>query len=836
MRRLFTIASAAVLLGAAAAPPALAIRPGQFIQTTEADFEPGENDNTVVTNLGDIKLATGITSLAELGEDASVIYDVAAIGDTIYLAAGPEGKLFKRVGDETTEVAALPNEQVFCLAQYGGKLLAGVSGKTSRLAELNDAGELVTIIELPDARYVWDIVVSEEEGPNPPVYVATGTEGVVYRVALGEDGQPAATPILDANQANILCLSMLNPGVLYAGADTDGLIYRLTANPDAETGFDSFVVFDAPEPEIGALLVLPDGTLYAGTADADQARPGRLGELVEEEVGRVAPAEAPAGEGEAEPEQPPAPDDLPEVPPAPEETAAPAEAAEAAAVAPTEAAPADQPAAAVPAQEEDEAADAQSEEEGEPDAEPTPEQRDRLRELVRARLEAARKSGALSAGPSRPGSASARPARRAQGGAPQEGPKEGNAVYRIDPEGFVAEVFRESVMILSIVNDDGQLIVATGNEGQVFRVDPSNNEMTIIADVEPEQVPALLLTPKGVLMGAANPAELLLLTGETATSGAYSGPILDAGQVSLWGAMHLTADIPAGASVAVATRSGNVEDPEEAPWSKWSDPITLEPQPDASPLQPRQLEVKAPPARFLQYRLTLTGGDGQTPVVGRVATAYVTPNLRPVVSTFKAAYPEPTPPQPGQEETEASPNMTVEWEASDPNGDRLLFTLAYQPAGAERWIDLASDLDALTYEWNTRRAPDGWYLLRVTASDKLDNPPDMVLTAHRRSAPVLVDTTAPTLEDVKAAVAGRAVTLSGTAVDAFSPIQSIAYVVDDAEFYEPILPTDLIFDSTREAWSVTISDLSPGDHVIILRVADVRGNTGYHAKIVNIRP
>ena len=57
--------------------------------------------------------------------------------------------------------------------------------------------------------------------------------------------------------------------------------------------------------------------------------------------------------------------------------------------------------------------------------------------------------------------------------------------------------------------------------------------------------------------------------------------------------------------------------------------------------------------------------------------------------------------------------------------------------------------------------------------------------------------------------------------------------MDSAELYEPILPEDLIFDSTRESFTVTISDLAPGPHVVTLRVADSRGNVGYQAVTLN---
>ena len=81
----------------------------------------------------------------------------------------------------------------------------------------------------------------------------------------------------------------------------------------------------------------------------------------------------------------------------------------------------------------------------------------------------------------------------ARGGAAAGGAKpEGNAVYKIDPEGFVTEVFREPVLVLAMVEDHGTLLIATGNEGQIYQVNPAAGETVVLAKVEPKDVIALL--------------------------------------------------------------------------------------------------------------------------------------------------------------------------------------------------------------------------------------------------------------------------------------------------------------------------------------------------------
>src|SRR5690606_26437413 len=118
--------------------------------------------------------------------------------------------------------------------------------------------------------------------------------------------------------------------------------------------------------------------------------------------------------------------------------------------------------------------------------------------------------------------------------------------------------------------------------------------------------------------------------------------------------------IPEGTRIRVQTRSGNVNDPEQAPWSAWTEPQVLEYAPEVPPLQPRELRVAAPPARFLQYRLTLESADNATPVVDQVKVTYVTPNMRPRIASITTTYPEP--PQGPDAGNEPPPtNLTIEW-------------------------------------------------------------------------------------------------------------------------------------------------------------------------------
>lgn len=798
-----------LMLGLATA--ALAVKPGTWSHQTEADFAAGETEHTIVTNLGEVQLARATRQLATLEGDDSIIYDIVRYGEDEYLAIGPEGKLARYHDESLTVLAEYEGEQVFALASTDAGLWVAVSGAKSRLEFRNgEALAVQTAIELPEVRYVWDMVIVGDR-----MYLATGDKGQVLWLEHGTK-EPKINVALDTQQPNVLCLGADDEGRVYAGTDGEGLIYRLTPSGGE---FSSFVLYDAPEPEIGALLVLPDGTAYAGTADAQQARPGRLEQAVAEARGRP---EIPAQDK---------PTEIPNVPPKPEpkpgaETAA----TDAKPAAAPDAADADAAKPAVPA-----VAEA---------AKPTTEQYDALRAAIRERLDQARKSGTITmqaqSGSSTNVSQRLR-SRASTAGAsrPSASGKQGNAIYRISPEGFVSEVFRESVMILRIVQGgaEGALLVGTGSEGELYRVTPGAEEVTTIADLEPQQIPALFDMGNGeVLLGTANPGRLMAVSNKFADSGTLTSDSLDAQQISLFGKLQVTAATPGDASIAIQTRSGNVKDTESGAWSEWSEPQTLKFDGGRS----AYVEVASPAARFLQYRLTLKSEGEQTPSVNSISLKYLMPNMAPRIASIKTEY-TPAKRSPGaQAEGAAAPPQTtlkVEWEAADANNDAMTYVLEASPFGSDApFVEVAKDLTANNYEWDTRTTPDGRYTLRVTASDAADNPPGSEKTATRRSDPVVVDNAPPALK-VEVEQAGKdAVTVTAAATDALSPVTEIRYTIDSEKEWQLVLPEDLIFDSTGETAVIKITGLSPGRHVVTVRAGDVLDNSAYIAQSFEIKP
>ena len=790
MRKGLFAGCAAILLGLAT--PATAVQPKEWTHGTEADFAEGARDDLVVTNYGDLRLGAALDRAADTPAAAELVYDVRGVAKALYVAAGPHAQVYRRGEDGLDRLLVDEEHQAFALGQWNGEPVVALSGPDPRLVALG-GDEPRVLARLGDVRYVWAVVAQPD---RDRLLVATGTPARVLVVHPGDGEAAEVSTALEAPAKNVLALTAAPDGRIYAGTDQKGLIYRLAED---DGGFQSFVVYDAPEPEIGSLAVGPDGAIYAGTADAEQAKPGKLDGPGSKEKGR--PTTEPEGNG--------TPD---EVPPDPSPV---------------------QPESEKPGEgnEEDRAGSTGRSSDADADVEPkepTPEQRDRLREAIREQLREARETGELQApapGPSGGHGGGGSPPTPRPDRSRNRDKKKGNAVYRIDSEGYVHELFRESIMALELaVAPDGRIWLGTGNAGKLFALEPDSRERAIVAELEADQVAALAPRADGGLwIGTANPGGLWHLSGAPSESGTYTSPELDANQVSLWGRAAIIARVPAGAKVVLETRSGNVGTADASAWSPWTKAGVLEPQMDDG-LRPRPLEIASPPARYLQYRLRLERGDGAdaAPVIRRVSLTRLMPNLAPRISAIKTKYEEPN----ERQGATAKTKLRVQWKASDPNGDALRYDLFCRRAGSAHWLPIAEEIEKNKFKWDTRRVADGSYQLEVRASDAPDNPSAMSQSARRRSAPVRIDNTAPSVVEGPSVEArpGEA-TITLTVADETGTIAAAGYAVDATEDYATVLPKDLIFDQGRETLSFTIPDLEAGAHAVTVRIRDGLGNT-----------
>jgi hypothetical protein len=98
------------------------------------------------------------------------------------------------------------------------------------------------------------------------------------------------------------------------------------------------------------------------------------------------------------------------------------------------------------------------------------------------------------------------------------------------------------------------------------------------------------------------------------------------------------------------------------------------------------------------------------------------------------------------------------------------------------------------------------------------------------SAPVMIDNTPPIVTIGPVRYTNGAAHVEFEAVDNASPLRHCEYSLDAAGWV-PVEAADGVIDSLREKFVLDLPGLAPGEHLLVLRVADSANNSGL-AKVV----
>ncbi|MFW6107626.1 MAG: hypothetical protein ACOC70_00365 [bacterium] len=412
-----------------------------------------------------------------------------------------------------------------------------------------------------------------------------------------------------------------------------------------------------------------------------------------------------------------------------------------------------------------------------------------------------------------------------------------NAVYRIAADGRVTELFRmKGMAFLSMLWHGEALYVGTAGEGRIVRI-VSERDVAVLG---------ALALPLELALGGGRSGELLAGTGNDgrlyraaslmAEEGTYTSPVHDAGLRSAWGTLRVKGVLPRRTAVRLSTRSGNSEKPDDT-WSAWSKPASVH----------EGRKIESPPARFLQYRLTLSTRSAKaTPQVDEVTFPYLQENYAPSVDAIDiGGSPAPNakdgkkkgapdnPPAGRAANGVVSGTVSVSWRASDRNGDTLDFALFFRGTDEKNWKRLDNAPDATRFGWDTHAVPDGTYALKVCASDTPANPPPRARTDCLVSQAVAVDNSPPTVKITRTRREGRRSKVEASVTDAGSAVAAARYSVDAGE-WKPLLPVGELFDQKTERLALTTDELEPGEHTLVIQAEDRAGNVGAAKTVFNI--
>jgi len=427
------------------------------------------------------------------------------------------------------------------------------------------------------------------------------------------------------------------------------------------------------------------------------------------------------------------------------------------------------------------------------------------------------------------------------GPAPKAGPqgqppppgekKKQSSIYKIDLFGIVSKIWSVSdrLMLSMVVDEHDNIIVGTGDKGQIYSVKPDGEQSTALVKCEEAQALAVLKSASGsMFISTGNAGKIYQLTSDRLKEGTLVSKTYDARLISKWGNIEWERIAPTDTQITLATRSGNTSKPDKT-WSDWSDEYS-----DAT-----GQKILSPPARFIRWRAKLTTSNPKVaPVLKVVKVVHLQQNVKPNIASVSVtrggaasggqkAPPQraPSPPKTGDKK------LTVKWQVKDPNNDSMEYTVYYKGVNEQNWKLLKEELKTNSHSWDSTSMPDGRYQIKVMASDKFSNPANLVKTAEKISQPFEIDNTQPTISEITATKANGSFTIAFSVEDNMNHIKEAKYAIDGGD-WQIAFPVDDIFDSMKEDFSFrTPADLKDGEHTIIIKITEAAGNVSAKDKL-----
>lgn len=432
---------------------------------------------------------------------------------------------------------------------------------------------------------------------------------------------------------------------------------------------------------------------------------------------------------------------------------------------------------------------------------------------------------------------------------------EKSALYRVHPDNTVDTLWTsKEENIFDLVEQSGRLLFSTDGQGRIYGFAP-DRQVTLIAQTNESEATRLALSPSGLLASTGNLGKLYRLTDALGTAGSYESPVHDAQSVARWGRLRWRGDVPQGARIVFRTRTGNSARPDRT-WSEWTQ----------APASPLGAAIVSPNARFIQWRAEIAAPAGASPVLDSVSVAYLPQNQSPAVRAItvttqllanQAAAAKVMPAaqqaaasysitvtdtgEPGASTASGTPvqtqsragarQLTIAWQADDPESDQLVYSLSFRGVEERQWKPIRSNLTESSFLLDADVLADGEYYFRVRASDRPSNAPAFAREAELVSAPVLVDNTPPVISFSSGVRANGRFEIDFEAADGASPLRRCEYSLD-AGPWTVLEAADGVTDSLAERFRVAIENLSPAEHLVVVRVYDAAGNAGLGKTLV----
>lgn len=406
-----------------------------------------------------------------------------------------------------------------------------------------------------------------------------------------------------------------------------------------------------------------------------------------------------------------------------------------------------------------------------------------------------------------------------------------------------------------------RILFATDQKGRIYELGKSRRgtqrQVHLVTESGHQQITQLARDGEGLLVASAHSAGLSRFKKHGKIVGVYKSAIHDAKAFARWGRLTWEGKDADLERVAIVTRSGNSAVP-DASWSEWSEEIRG--VIDLEGAGTFAGNVKSPPARYIQWKVTLARKNQITPLLRRVRLVYLPRNSPPHITDLKVTALQERSTVPSVSSTtsmssgsktdsaysitvaasgssapttaKATPqtvlggdsrkNMKISWEAGDPDGDKLTSVVSFREIEDSAWKVIKKDIEGSYVFLDSETLADGVYRFQVVVSDRTENPTSVSYEAKEISEPVLVDHTSPSIGRIEI---NRHNAVAFEAIDRDSALVIAEYAIDAGEWI-PIYPVDGILDSRRESFLIRLEDLPSTEHLLTVRVRDRSGNSG----------
>ena len=411
-------------------------------------------------------------------------------------------------------------------------------------------------------------------------------------------------------------------------------------------------------------------------------------------------------------------------------------------------------------------------------------------------------------------------------------------IVKISPRGSIETLatFDEET-VYSLHWSRNRLWVGTGLDGKIFSL--SDHRPALELDVDERQVVKILADDEGPAFATTNASALYRLSRDLVRAGEYTSPALDSGQIARFGTLRWYGSVPSDSQLSFSVRSGMSSSPDRT-WTDWS-----------AAQRGREISLGSlASGRYVQWRAYFEATRGQSPTLTEVTLSYAQENLPPIIVSFAALDPGkilvPANFNASQQVFEsASPNRqgifetlvpttsandsqrlktlwrqgyrTLQWKAEDPNDDALQFEILFRAEDSEGdWMPVVEDLDETYYSFDSTALPDGRYRFQLVAVDRPRGDDLELKRSEEISEPVVVDHSAPRV----VAVDRRGASIEVQVEDSWNPIRMAEYSVD-ASAWEPAPVKDGLVDGQRETLVLPIPE---NGKLMLLKVQDAAFN------------